>query len=190
MKKGIIIGIVLLLVVSIWAISSYIPGEGDRAEVSDITGKVFSNLEGELIEVNKNNGQFEFEGFAVGKNHIGTFDEWEGYLIMDGDSIIGAQGIIKTSSVNTGIEGLDNHLRSDDFFDVVKYPEIIFTTTTIGREEITGQLNFRGVSKEITFPAMINEDSISVEFFLDVTPFNFKYIGINKEVRIAFEFNK
>ena len=53
---------------------------------------------------------------------------------------------------------------------------------------MTGQIEFRGITKEINFPVVTDGTSLSANFFLDVTPFNFKYVGINKDVRLAFEF--
>jgi len=51
----------------------------------------------------------------------------------------------------------DQHLRSADFFDVARYPQITFRSTRIapaGNDTflITGQLTMRGVTKEITLP--------------------------------------
>ena len=53
---------------------------------------------------------------------------------------------------------------------------------------MTGNLLFRGVEKELTVPVTMSDNQISTEFFLDTTPFNLKYTGVNKEVRIKFDF--
>jgi len=64
--------------------------------------------------------------------------------------------VIKTASVNTGIEGRDKHLRTADFFDVEKFPEITFQSSRIekrGKQLIAhGTLTMHGVSKEIALP--------------------------------------
>src|ERR1700761_7726802 len=36
-----------------------------------------------------------------------------------------------TASVNTGVDQRDNHLKSPDFFNVVKYPTVTFSSTNI-----------------------------------------------------------
>lgn len=64
---------------------------------------------------------------------------------------------IKAASVDTDNERRDNHLRSADFFDVEKYPEITFRSATVkpaGKDkfEVTGTLIMHGVSREITLP--------------------------------------
>src|SRR5215510_13659733 len=41
---------------------------------------------------------------------------------------------IKVTSVNTGIEGRDRHLRTADFFDVEKFPEITFKSERIEKK--------------------------------------------------------
>ncbi len=68
--------------------------------------------------------------------------------------------VIKTTSVDTGIEGRDRHLRTADFFDVEKFPEITFQSTRIekkGKQFIAhGPLTMHGVTKEIALPFTVN----------------------------------
>jgi len=67
--------------------------------------------------------------------------------------------VIKAASVDTGIEGRDKHLRTADFFDVEKFPEITFQSTRIekrGKQLIAhGTLTMHGISKEIALPFTI-----------------------------------
>ena len=76
--------------------------------------------------------------------------------------------VIKAASINTGITARDNHLRSADFFDVAKYPEITFQSTRIekhGKQLIAvGTFTMHGVNKEIALPFTItgtNKDSVA-----------------------------
>lgn len=62
---------------------------------------------------------------------------------------------VDASSIFTNNDDRDNHLKSADFFDVEKYPEITFEGTAftqISEEnyKLTGLLTMKGVSKEIT----------------------------------------
>jgi polyisoprenoid-binding protein YceI len=64
---------------------------------------------------------------------------------------------IKTTSIDTKEAGRDKHLRSADFFDVEKYPEITFKSSKIAAKgqnkyDVTGTLTMHGVSKEVTLP--------------------------------------
>ena len=67
--------------------------------------------------------------------------------------------VIKATSVNTGIEGRDRHLRNADFFDVEKFPEITFKSERIekkGKGFIAhGPLTMHGVTKQIALPFTI-----------------------------------
>ena len=61
----------------------------------------------------------------------------------------------KTSSINTRVEARNNHLKSADFFDVEKYPELTFTSTEIkpageNKYKLTGDLTIHGVTKTVT----------------------------------------
>jgi len=66
------------------------------------------------------------------------------------------EATIDAKSIDTGVADRDAHLRSADFFDVAKYPEIRFVSTFIkvleaGRVEVTGDLTMRGVTKPVSF---------------------------------------
>lgn len=62
---------------------------------------------------------------------------------------------IDVRSIDTGIVKRDNHLRSPEFFDVEKYPEITFKSRNVkqtGQQsgDVTGDLTMHGVTKPIT----------------------------------------
>jgi polyisoprenoid-binding protein YceI len=61
---------------------------------------------------------------------------------------------IVAASINTDHERRDTHLKSADFFEVEKYPDITFQSQGVKKEGekllMTGVLNMRGVEKEVT----------------------------------------
>ena len=67
--------------------------------------------------------------------------------------------VIKATSVDTGIDARDKHLRTAEFFDVEKFPEITFQSSSIekkGEQFIAhGPLTMHGVTKEIALPFTI-----------------------------------
>lgn len=68
--------------------------------------------------------------------------------------------VIDTASIDTGTPDRDAHLRSADFFDAEKHPEIVFESTSF-REDgpdylVDGTLTMNGVTKPVTFRAEIS----------------------------------
>jgi polyisoprenoid-binding protein YceI len=61
---------------------------------------------------------------------------------------------IQAASVSTNSEQRDGHLKGADFFDVEKYPEIVFTLKSIAPEgdhfKVTGDLKIKDITKPIT----------------------------------------
>ncbi len=65
---------------------------------------------------------------------------------------------IPTKSINTANEKRDTHLRSADFFDVEKFPELTFKSKKVTRTgektaDVLGDLTMHGVTKEVTLKA-------------------------------------
>ena len=62
---------------------------------------------------------------------------------------------IDASTINTGDEKRDEHLKSKDFFDVQNHKQITFTSSTIGKEnahgihELWGELTMMGITKNV-----------------------------------------
>lgn len=89
----------------------------------------------------------------------GRFTKFSGTIKVDSADITksSVEVTIDAASVNTDVEARDNHLRTDAFFDVAKFPTITFKSTSVkevakGKLEVTGDFTLRGVTKRITFP--------------------------------------
>jgi polyisoprenoid-binding protein YceI len=87
----------------------------------------------------------------------GRFNEFAGDFTID-PSDTGKSRFemtINTASVDTNVAQRDQHLRTADFFDVEKYPEMVFKSTTVrkvdGGLEVTGNFTLHGVTKPVTF---------------------------------------
>ena len=100
--------------------------------------------------------QFKIRHLMV-SNVNGGFPKFRGTVTIDDQNITNLKVdiTIDAASVNTGHVKRDEHLRNPDFFDVTKYPTITFVSKKIERTgtntlKVIGDLNIRGVTKEIT----------------------------------------
>jgi polyisoprenoid-binding protein YceI len=65
---------------------------------------------------------------------------------------------IPAASIDTGVADRDNHLRSPDFLDVERYPELTFTNVRVkdldgNRFKLVGDLAIRDVTREVVLDA-------------------------------------
>jgi len=71
------------------------------------------------------------------------------------------QVTIPLSSLNTGVPALDEHLRSEDFFEVAKFPTATFRSTKVeqgagkDRLRVTGDLSMHGITRPVTLDVMV-----------------------------------
>lgn len=93
----------------------------------------------------------------------GNFKDYDISLKSTKDDFSDAvvEATIKVASINTENDKRDNHLKSDDFFNAEKFPEIIFKSTSFekvgeNKYKITGDLTIRDVTKKVTFDAVYN----------------------------------
>ena len=89
-------------------------------------------------------------------NVKGSFEKHSGTVDLDDKDITKSKVdvSIETASINTNVELRDAHLKSADFFDVVKYPAMTFKSKKVAKAgkdklKVTGDLTLHGVTKEV-----------------------------------------
>ena len=145
-----------------------------------------SVVQGQKYSIDPQNSKIEFVGSKVVGSEHGSFQKFDGTINYTGQPEKSRVDIkIDANSVKADEDGLTNHLKTADFFDVAKYPQATFTSTEIkpGGEKgathtVTGNLQLHGVTKAITFPASIavTPDAITVDSTFTI---NRKEFGIN-----------
>ncbi len=90
-------------------------------------------------------------------NVKGNFREFSGVVEFDGKDL--TKGTVEFSidvnTINTDSEGRDKHLKSGEFFDAEKFPNITFKSTKIVADgddyKISGDFTMKDVTKSVTF---------------------------------------
>ena len=103
--------------------------------------------------------------FAVRHNEItwvsGRFKDFSGIIRYDADvTKSSVEFTAKVESIDTGVTNRDNHLRTADFFEVAKYPDMTFKSTRVERKArdryvVHGDLTLKGVTKQVAIPFTI-----------------------------------
>lgn len=103
-------------------------------------------------------------------NHFGfstpsaNFSDIQGTISVDNakpaDSSVNVT--IPLASLNTNVKALDEHLKTPDFFDAEKYPNITFKSTKVqalgkNKYKITGNLTVKDVTKPVVLDAILNK---------------------------------
>ena len=108
------------------------------------------------IDPDHSSFQFKVRHMTV-SNVKGEFKKAKGTVTLDENNLTGlrVELTLDATSVNTDHAKRDDHLRSEDFFDVAKYPTITFVSKKViqvdqNRSQVIGDLTIRGVTKEIT----------------------------------------
>ena len=91
----------------------------------------------------------------------GRFDKFEGTIVTAEDPLKSSvTASVDLTSINTGQEQRDAHIRSADFFEVEKHPMMTFASTGVHAEGdhflLDGDLSIKGVTKPVTFKLEVN----------------------------------
>ena len=131
--------------------------------------------------------EVDFVGSKVTGSENGGFKKVQGTVtVPKGDLGKSAVDItVDMTSLWADKEKLQEHLASDAFFEVNKFPETTFKSTSISKEgdgyKVTGELTLHGVTKTISFPAKISLQGealkTSAEFSINRKDFGIVYPG-------------
>ena len=86
----------------------------------------------------------------------GRFTDFTGSItVADDPQKSSVEATVQVASVSTGDANRDGHLKTGDFFDLEKYPTMLFASTAItakgGDYALTGNLTIKDVTKPVTF---------------------------------------
>lgn len=108
-------------------------------------------------ELDPENSSVEFVCKHVFTNVRGMFHKPSGTVMLDEATPTNSKvtATIDVNTITTGVEERDTHLKSPDFFDAAKYPQITFVSTGFTRSSatayaVTGELTMHGVTRPVT----------------------------------------
>jgi polyisoprenoid-binding protein YceI len=102
-------------------------------------------------------------GFTIRKWGVmreqGRFREFSGSIFYDRSRPAASRVTltVEAASVDTGVSARDETLRSEDFFDIARYPRWTFVSSSVrptgaDSAEVTGDMTIRGIKRRITVP--------------------------------------
>lgn len=165
--------------------------------------------------IDVDNSTVNWKGFKPTGEHFGTIGISEGFLEINQGKLIGGSFIFDMNTIVDTDMPADNeynaklvgHLKSQDFFDVAKYPTAKFEITSVkeikGKLSISGNLTIKDQTHNITFQASLSTKDgkptlTSEKFMVNRADYNVKYGSksffndlkdkfINDEFEISFD---
>lgn len=189
MKKLIL---TMFIAVSIMACKNDKVKTSDAKEVDSTINA--TNDETEAYTVINDKSTLNWKGFKPTGSHNGTVGISTANINVANDKLAGGKFTIDMNSITCldlpregeyGAPKLEGHLKSADFFDVVKFPTATFEITDVknsdeGKINVSGNLTLKGVTKNITVPATFGVANgfaslKSDSFKIDRTEFGIQY---------------
>lgn len=114
--------------------------------------------------IDKGHTKFAFIAEHHGLSEVdGYFKKFDGKITSTKDDLSDAvfEISIESASLNTDLEMRDNHLKSEDMFNVEKFPAIAFKSTSFSKiagnkYKMVGDITIKGVTKSITLDVTMN----------------------------------
>lgn len=133
----------------------------------------------ESFNVDSKASKLEWVGKKVTGKHNGTILVKSGKVNLEKNGVTGNFEIDMNQIVVKDLSGeyktkLENHLKSDDFFSVEKFPTATFVISSSkdlgkGKYNITGDLTIKGITNSVSFPATITKNSAGLKAEADIT---------------------
>lgn len=129
----------------------------------------------------------DFTGSKKNDFHTGTIPVKSGLIKIEDKKLVGGSFVIDVAAMKvTDAAGdkLLGHLTTADFFDVAKFGEATFTITSVKytsaeKATLTGAVTLKGITKEISFDAIIRSADEKGFFAEAFFPFDRTLFGIN-----------
>jgi len=111
-------------------------------------------------------GQASFVIKNAGLDVNGSMQGLEGHVLIDQQKsmILKIEGSVASNTIKTGINLRDTHLKKNDYFNSIEYPNIFMTSTQLkksNKRKYIGvfDLTIKNVTKSISFPFTFTEQN-------------------------------
>lgn len=155
------------------------------------------------VKLTPENTLIQFVGTHKGDKpdpRTGKFGKFNGLAQAANGKLTEITVVIDTTSLETEIEKLTNHLKSPDFLDVRQSPEAKFVSKSIetaddGTVKVTGDLTLLKETKSISFPAKVKVDkdiALDAQFVINRVDFGMDYgtDNVHEEVTMTIKVGK
>lgn len=144
----------------------------------------------ETYSVDTEGTEITWKAEKVTGSHVGTVTMKSGSIEMTDEKLTGGTFTVDMSSIeDTDLEGewktkLENHLKSDDFFGVEKYPTATFTITDVkemgeNKYRVGGNMTIKGETNRVEFEVTIVESDGTINasgtMVIDRSKYNVRY---------------
>lgn len=124
----------------------------------------------------------------------GNISPAQGAITLSGLQVLEGQFTVNMNSITcSSLSGMSkvklvNHLKSEDFFDVAKYPTATFVLSSATLQEkdtynVSGKLTIKGNTQPVVFPASIRRENnrllINADITVDRSRFDVRYGSSN-----------
>ncbi len=146
----------------------------------------FTAINGDKKQIKLESSKVVWKGYKVTGAHVGVISIKSGHLNFDKEILTGGNFEIDMSSITvTDLEGgskasLEGHLKSDDFFGVIKYPSASLNFTKVeatGKNsyKVNGEITIKGKTETVSFNVSVYGNKANVSLKIDRTKFDVRY---------------
>ncbi|MEZ4237387.1 MAG: YceI family protein [Myxococcota bacterium] len=144
-------------------------------------------LSGNVQRVAVDKSSIDALGAKITAKHPIKIHKFDGAISTEGDDVTGVAFVADVASLEADVPKLTEHLKTEDFLDVAKWPVATFVSTDVkpgaegGTHTVTGDLMVHGKTIRVSFPATFEvkpeEVTAKTEFVIDRQDFGVTYPG-------------
>ena len=175
----------IILLTFMMLLTSCVNKKTDNSTNLDSTKNPSKNFTAEpgIYTVDSKNSLVEWRGNKPTGSHNGDIALKKGSIVIDGNGMISAgKFIFNMETINcTDLEGkqktnIEGHLKSEDFFNVEKFPEAYFEIKKCDDKKMSGILTMKSKSNTVTFNyTRTGPLQFKAKFKVDRTLYDIKY---------------
>lgn len=176
-------------------------GDTDTLTASDAQDATEASHDAETFAVDTNTSSTTWRGFKFYEDTSKPEEGHYGIVKMKNGELMFKEGVLEAGKLvadQTTFESVDyaedqenkakleGHLKSPDFLNVEQFPEAVFEISSVKaleegdyNTEISGNLDFRGTPKNITFKANVKQDGDQVTIQSEELKINRQDFGID-----------